>query len=404
MFQRVIHTIRDKRLQARVLAVVVVAVVFTLGLFVGNGRLRLTPGSQYSGQTGLPNSLDYKSVNEVYDALRQNYNGKLTESQLLDGLKHGLATATGDPYTEYFTASEANSFTSQLEGTIVGIGAQLELDSSGNIVVVAPIEGSPAAAAGVRAKDIIATIDGKSTSGLTANDAVTKIRGKKGTQVTLGIIRDKTEALTLKITRDTIQIPTATSKILDGNIGYLQVNQFSSDTYSLAQQAVTKFQQAGVKKIVLDLRDNPGGEVESAQNISSLWLKQGAIVMQEKRGSTVVDSYKSTGNNPLLGIPTVVLLNAGSASASEITALALKDNGAATLVGVTSYGKGVVQQVLPLSGGAELKVTVAKWYSPHDTNINKVGIKPDQVVKMTEDDYKNGTDPQLDAATAYLNK
>jgi carboxyl-terminal processing protease len=383
--------------------VLVLAAVFLLGIFIGSGRIHLGGAGQFKGQTGLPSNLDYASVNQVYQVLRQNYNGKLSESQILDGLKHGVATATGDPYTEYFSSKEAKAFNGELQGvSLTGVGAQLELDTAGNVVVVAPLEGSPATAAGLRAKDVITAINGQSTSGMSANDAVTKIRGPKGTKVTLGILRGGDQQLTFTITRDTINVPTATSKILDNNIGYIQVSQFSSGTFSLVQQAVGKFQQAGVKKLVLDLRDDPGGEVDTAKNIASLWLPDNALIMQEKRGTTVVDSYRATGTNPFKGMPTVVLVNAGSASASEITALALHDNKAATIIGVKSYGKGVVQQVIPFSDGSELKVTIANWYAPNGESINKKGISPDTTVQRTDDDYKAGNDPQLQAAQDLL--
>ncbi|HEY4161365.1 MAG TPA: S41 family peptidase, partial [Candidatus Saccharimonadales bacterium] len=195
----------------------------------------------------------------------------------------------------------------------------------------------------------------------------------------------------------------ATSKILDNNIGYIQVSQFSDDTYGLVQKAVSDFRSHGVKKIVLDLRDDPGGEVSSAQNIASLWLPAGNTVEQERRGSTVVDTVQTTGTDPFKGMPTVVLVNGGSASASEITALALRDNKAATIIGQQSYGKGVVQNVIPFSDGSELKVTIAKWYAPNGENINHKGITPNQVVKISDADAKAGTDTQLNAAVSYLN-
>lgn len=386
------------------LAVAVAAAIFTLGVFIGNGTIDLTVPGRQTSQTGLPKTLDFANINEVYTALRQNYNGKLTEQQVLDGMKHGLANSTGDPYTAFFTAKEAQQFTEQLQGTFTGIGAQLDQDSEGNIIVVAPIAGSPAEAAGVRAQDIIAAINSESTSGLTAQSAVTKIRGPKGTDVTLTLIRNKSQTIKLTIKRDDIMVPSVTSKILDGNIGYLQVSQFSDSTFTLAKEAVASFEKAGVTKIVLDLRDNPGGLVDAAVNISSLWLPKDATIMQEKRGGTVVDTLKATGTNPLAGKQTVVLLNGGSASASEITAAALHDNKAATIIGEKSYGKGVEQQIIPFNDGSQLKVTVADWNRPNGQNINKKGITPDQEVKMTEEDYKNKTDPQLDAATAYLNK
>jgi len=393
--------VRSKRVLNIAGLVTGVAAIFWLGVLAGNGTLQrlLSP---YNSETNLPKTIDYSSVNQLYSVIRQNYDGKLTQAQILDGLKHGLANAAGDPYTEYFTPAEAHTFNGELQGqSISGIGAQLDQDAQGNIIVMSPLAGQPAAKAGVQAKDIISTINGQSTAGMSVNDAVNKIRGKKGSKVTLVVVRGNRQ-LNFTITRNTIQVPTATSKILDGNIGYLQVGQFSDDTYSLVQQAVQSFQKAGVKRVVLDLRDNPGGEVESAQNIASLWLPYGATIENEKRGSDVVDSVQSTGTDPLKGMPTVVLVNAGSASASEITALALRDNKAATVMGEQSYGKGVVQSVIPFSDGSELKVTIAKWYAPNGENINHKGIKPDQVVKLSEDDIKAGNDTQLKAAEAYL--
>lgn len=382
--------------------VVILLVVFGTGVLVGQGRLRLISGGGMQDETGLPKTLDYSSINQLYDVLRQHYDGKLTETQILDGLKHGLASAPKDPYTQYFTATEAKTFNGELQGqSISGIGAELDQDANGNIVVMSPLPGQPADKAGVKAKDIIVTINGQSTAGMSANDAVNKIRGKKGSKVTLGIARG-TQPLTFTITRDTIQIPTATSKILDNNVGYIQVSQFSDDTYSLVQKAVSDFQDHDVKKLVLDLRDNPGGEVTSAQDISSLWLADGATVEQEKRGSTVLDTLQATGTNPFKGMPTVVLIDGGSASASEITTLALKDNHAAYVIGQQSYGKGVVQQILPFSDGSELKVTVAKWYGPSGENINHKGIKPDQTATISDADSKAGTDTQLNAALTYL--
>lgn len=383
-------------------AIVGVLVIFWLGILTGQGKLAAILPSRYKSETGLPKTIDYSSVNQLYNLLRQNYDGKLTSDQILAGLKHGLANAPGDPYTEYFTPSEAGAFNGELQGqSISGVGIELDQDKQGNIIVMTPLAGQPAAKAGVDAKDIVASINGQSTAGMSVGDAVDKIRGKKGTKVTLGIIRGS-QQLTFTITRDTIQVPTASSKILSGNIGYIQVSQFSDDTFNLVQNAVKSFQNAGVKKVVLDLRNNPGGEVNSAQNIASLWLPAGSTIEQEKRGSTVIDNLQATGQNPLQGMPTVVLVNGGSASASEITALALHDNKVATIMGEQSFGKGVVQSVIPLSDGSELKVTIAKWYAPNGENINHKGINPDQIVKLSDTDAAAGNDTQLAAAEAYL--
>lgn len=378
--------------------------LFALGMLVGSGRLALLNPLNRALTTSTTSKLDYMQLNEIYSTLKNNYNGTVTDAEVLDGLKHGLAKSVNDPYTEYMSAKEAQDFNGSLQGEFSGIGAKLELDTDKNVVIAAPLSGSPAEAAGLRAKDIILSIDGTSTFGISASDAVTKIRGQKGTQVKLGILRNKTDKLDFTITRDTIKIPSVVSKELDGGIGYLQVSQFSDNTDELVQTAAEGFKKDGITKIILDLRDNPGGEVTTAVNLSSEWLNPGDVIVQEKHGSTVTDTQYATSQNTLKGMKTVVLVNAGSASASEITALALRDHKAATIIGEQSYGKGVVQRLFTLNDGGSLKVTVAKWYSPNGSNIDHAGIKPDQVVTPTEDDYKNSNDVQLQAAQAFLSK
>jgi carboxyl-terminal processing protease len=396
-----LRTITSNITYKRVQLVLLAAAIFCSGVLVGQGNINIDRTARTSN-TGLSKTLDFSEVDDVYQALRENYDGTLTEQQVLDGLKHGLAQSTKDPYTVFFTAKEANDFNSELQGTITGIGAQLELDQDSNVVVVAPLAGSPAEAAGLRAKDVIITVDGKSTSGMSVNDAVLKIRGEKDTTVKLGIVRNKTESLNFTITRDTIHIPTAVSKVLEGNIGYLQVSQFSEDTNSLVTKAVADFKAKNVTKVILDLRDNPGGEVSTAVQLSSLWLKSGDLIVQQKRGNTVIDSQYANAINTLHGTKTVVLVNGGSASASEITALALRDSKETYIIGEKTYGKGVVQQLIPFTDGSSLKVTIAKWYSPNGTNVNNKGITPDKIVTPTEDDYKNNNDVQLKAAEAWL--
>lgn len=388
----------------RVSLIIAAAVFFIFGVLVGQGRIDLT-GQPYSDRSSLSAKIDYSQLNELYTTLRENFNGTLTDQQILDGLKHGMAASTDDAYTEFMTAKESEDFSGNLQGTISGIGAKLELDDDKNVVIAAPLAGSPAEAAGLRAKDIITKINGDSAHGLSVTEAVKKIRGEKSTKVQLTIVRNKTDQLDFTITRDTIKIPSVvTKKLGDDKIGYIQVSQFSDDTDELAQKAAESFKADGISKIILDLRDNPGGEVTTAVNLSSLWLEKGDLIVEQRRGKTVTDTQKATSVNTLKGMSTVVLLNAGSASASEITALALRDHDTAIIMGETSYGKGVVQQLFPFSDGSSLKVTVAKWYSPKGTNIDKKGVKPDTEVKMTEEAYKNGTDLQLDAATDYLQK
>ena len=376
--------------------------VFTLGTAVGDGRISFGRDRSAAVDNNLPEKLDYASVNKVYQALRDNYDGKLTEDQLTNGLKHGLATSTKDPYTVFFTPKEAKDFNSELNNTFSGIGAQLGQDKDGNLEVIAPIDGLPADKAGLKAHDIITSINGTTTSGMSVDDAVDKIRGPKGTEVKLQIVRDKRTPLEFKIVRDDIKIPSVKTKILNGNVGYLQITTFSDDTDTLVQKAVTQFKDANVKGIVVDVRSNPGGLLESSVATSSLWLNSGQTVLQEKRGDKVVKTYTATGGNSFNGIPTVALIDGGSASASEILTGALHDNKYAYVIGEKSYGKGVVQQLINFSDGSQLKVTVASWYRPNGQNINKKGITPDKTVKQTDADTAAGKDAQLQAAQDYL--
>lgn len=374
--------------------------IFGLGWGFGSGRI--TFKAHQGLQKDLPNSLDYSSVNEVYQALRDNFDGTLDTNKLTDGLKHGMVQAAGDPYTEYLNKDQYREFNEELTGSFTGIGAELGEDANGNVQIVAPIDGFPAAKAGLRPKDVIVQIDGQSTSGMSVSDAVSKIRGPKGTTVKLKVVRGGQE-LEFTIERDNISIPSVTSSVENG-VGYIKISRFSDDTSGLARQAAESFKSQGVKKVVLDLRSNPGGLLNSAVSVSSLWLPKGTTILTERRGGVVMSTQKADGNPILQGIPTVVLINEGSASASEITAGALKDNGAATLVGEKSYGKGSVQQIVQLRDGGVLKVTIARWYTPNGKNIDKEGIEPDKKVTITEDDAKNGRDPQKATALEVLNQ
>lgn len=385
------------------LQLAVVIIIFIFGIAVGNGWIsQHLPWGTQQVATGLPAKLNYSSVNQVYQALKANYDGQLTETQLLNGLKHGLADAPNDPYTEYFTPSEAAQFNDELNNAFSGIGAELSKDSDGYIQIISPINGAPAALAGIKAGDIITNINGTTTSGMNVDVAVNKIRGPAGTKVTLGVLRDSNQTLSFKITRQNITVPSVNTKILPGNIGYMQISTFGNDTTGLAQKAAETFKADNVKGIILDLRDDPGGLLDAAVHVSSLWLPPGQLILQEKRGSVVVQSYYALGGDDLHGIPTVILINGGSASASEITTGALHDNGDAYVLGQKSYGKGVVQQLVNFSDGSQLKVTIASWYRPDGKNINHLGITPDKTVVLTSSEAAADNDVQLKAAESYL--
>ncbi len=393
--------------------VLLLVLAFGLGDGIGTGKIHIgSQQSDYKPVANLPDNLDYKSVEDLYDSLRTNYDGKLTQQQVMDGLKKGLAESTSDPYTEYFTATKATQFIDQLNNSFSGIGAELGKDKDDNLIVVSPISGFPADKAGLKAQDIITTINGGSTTNMSIDEAVTKIRGEKDTKVTLQVVRGHAQTLPFTITRDTIKIDSVKSEVLDNNIGYVHISTFAEDTSGLMQKTAQEFKDKNVKGVILDLRGNPGGLLNAAVSVSGDWLPSGKMVLQEKRdGKIVVQTYTSTGPATLAGIPTVILLDEGSASASEITAGALHDNNAARIIGVKSYGKGVVQQTICIQGSRQadgncssdmLKVTVASWFRPNGQNINHLGIKPDQEVKLDEDALKAGTDNQKQAAIDYL--
>ncbi|MBP9812837.1 S41 family peptidase [Candidatus Saccharibacteria bacterium] len=375
--------------------------LFYFGILVGSGQVSLSfnRGSIQANQD-LPNRLNYDSVNEVYRTLKQKYDGKLDEEKLILGLKKGLVEAAGDPHTTFLDAEQAADLEESLNGSFSGIGAELGKDNE-YITVVAPIAGSPAEKAGLRPKDIIVTIDDKDAVGMPVDEAVNKIRGPEGTKVKLGVVRGQ-EKLTFDIVRETITIASVESKVLDGNIGYIKISRFADDTSKLTTEAANDFKSKNVSQVVLDVRSNPGGYLNSAVDVSCLWLKKGQTVLEEKRGGVVIKDYNCQQTGVLNGTKTVVLINEGSASASEITAGALKDNGAATIIGTKSYGKGSVQEMTNMPGGNILKVTVARWFTPNGKNIDKEGIMPDKNVELTDENIKNQQDPQLDEAIILL--
>ncbi len=386
----------------RLVGVALIVTVFVLGMAVGDGRININPRKQSVVANELSRRPDYNSVNEVYKSLRENFDGELTDEQVTNGLKHGLADSTNDPYTVYLTPEEAKEFEGQLNNSFSGIGAQLGQDKDKNLEVIAAIDGLPADKAGVKAKDIIASINGQSTSGMSVDEAVGKIRGPKGTKVKLGIVRDRSEQLNFDITREDIKLPSVKTKIIDGSIGYLQITTFSDDTIRLVNEAATDFKNKGVKAMIVDVRSNPGGLLDGAVSVSDLWLNQGQTILQEKRGGEVIKTYTAQNGGTFSGLPTVVLIDGGSASASEILAGALRDNNSAYLIGEKSYGKGVVQQLINFGNGSQLKVTVASWFRPNGQNINKKGIQPDKVIKISDEDAKADKDTQLQAAQDYL--
>lgn len=380
----------------------IVLIVFGLGIGIGSERIKLGPDGLYrkSIQKTDPGSLNYSGVEEVYADLKDGFDGQLDGAKLEDGLKEGLVKAAGDPYTEYMNAEEAKDFDSQLNGSFEGIGAELSKEKD-SIVIVAPIAGFPAEKAGLKPKDVIAEINGETAYDITTSEAVKKIRGPKGTTVKLKVVRDG-KVLDFEITRDQINIPSVKHEITSDNIGIITISRFGEDTVPLAQQAAIEMRDKKVKGVILDMRGNPGGLLEASVGVSSIWLPKDKLILEEKRDGKVVKTYTAKGDTILQGIPTVALIDEGSASASEITAGALRDNNAATLIGVKSFGKGSVQELRELKSGGILKVTIARWFTPNGRNIDKEGIEPDQKVELKDEDAAANRDPQKDAALVKL--
>lgn len=340
-------------------------------------------------------TIDLSSVQKTYQELIANYDGKLDTQKLIYGANRGLVEAAGDPHTAYMDPDETKEFDKSLSGQIGGgIGAEIGLRNN-KPTIIKPLENSPAQKAGIKAGEVIVKVNDEASSDWSVEKVVSKIRGEVGTSVKLTLLSGG-QTREVSVVRQNIVSPAVESEI-DGEIGILKVNRFGDDTVSLARKYASEFVEKGVKKVILDLRNNPGGTVGAAQGLLGIWLDN-QIAMTERRGSEIVKTLRTTGT-PILGnIKTVVLINGNSASASEITAGALREYGKATLVGQKSYGKGSVQIVLGLPGGSQMKVTEARWYTPKGKNIDKTGIEPDIKVDLSSDDVNNNVDPQMDKA------
>ena len=340
-------------------------------------------------------TIDLSSVQKTYQELIANYDGKLDTQKLIYGANRGLVEAAGDPHTAYMDPDETKEFDKSLSGQIGGgIGAEIGLRNN-KPTIIKPLENSPAQKAGIKAGEAIVKVNDEASSDWSVEKVVSKIRGEVGTSVKLTLLSGN-QTREVSVVRQNIVSPAVESEI-DGEIGILKVNRFGDDTVSLSRKYASEFVEKGVKKVILDLRNNPGGTVGAAQGLLGIWLDN-QIAMTERRGSEIVKTLRTTGT-PILGnMKTVVLINGNSASASEITAGALREYGKATLVGQKSYGKGSVQIVLGLPGGSQMKVTEARWYTPKGKNIDKTGIEPDVKVDLSSDDVNNNVDPQMDKA------
>jgi len=363
---------------------------FGIGFKIGEYK-----GSANSNYQNRIKDFDFNLFWQTWEELEQKFvdKTKINTGKMFYGAIKGMVASVGDPYTFFLTPEENKETKDDLSGKFTGIGAQLGLKNN-SIIIIAPLKDSPAIKAGVKAGDIIKAVDGESTDGWTLLQAVSKIRGEEGTQVVLTLNRDKEKEVKIKITREEIKVASVEYQLeKDINckenckqIGYIKINQFGENTNQEWNDAVDfinqNIKQEVINSIVLDLRDNPGGFLESSVYVASEFTQKDKLVVKQKSSEGNDKNYYSTRNGSLQKIPLVVLINGGSASASEILAGALRDYKVAKLVGVKTFGKGSVQEALDLRKGAGLHVTVAKWILPNGEWINGKGIKPDQEVEL----------------------
>lgn len=395
-----------------VIAVLLVVCSFGLGIVVGAAKSVSQAQSITSivfGNSAAPNA-DLSQLWLAWNTLNDRFvpttatSTRATDEEKVWGMIKGLTESYGDPYTVFFPPEEAKAFQESVSGNFEGVGMEIGV-RGGSIVVVAPLADSPAEHAGMRTGDKILAVDGKPTEGLSVDQAVKLIRGKGGTVVKLTIVRNgEKEPTEVSITRAVINVPAIKTEVRQDGIVVISFYSFSGLSAAQFRDAMRTFVQSGSKQMVIDLRGNPGGYLESAVDAASFFLPVGYAVVSEDSGNGNPTVHHSKGYN-IFGnrdLKLVVLIDGGSASASEILAGALRDHNKATLIGMKTFGKGSVQELIDLGGGASLKITIAKWLTPKGTSISEHGITPDLTVDRTLEDIKAGRDPQMDAALNWL--
>ena len=352
-------------------------------------------------------TIDFSLFWKVWEILKNRYVDKseLDARELFYGAIDGMLAATGDPYTTFFSPEENREFNEDISGTFEGIGAEMGMKDD-IITIVAPLEGMPAEKAGLLPGDKIVKIDGVASSSYSLDEAVKHIRGPKGTEVKLTIFREgEEETREVAVKRGIISVKSVRFEMKDNGIAYIRVNRFGEDTEDAFAAATNELLAKKATSLVIDLRSNPGGFLETAVAMGSLMLPSGKVVVMEEDGEGKRKELKARGGDTLSGLPTVVLINEGSASASEILAGALRDNrDNVRLVGKKSFGKGSVQELISVSKDTAVKITIARWLTPSGKQIHNVGISPDVEVGITADDRENKRDPQLDKALEEVKK
>lgn len=374
-------------------------ITLAIGIFLGSNwnNLYLQFSPYINPAQKVTSNIKWDDLNEVYSQISSNFDGSIDKTKLIEGAKKGLTAALDDPYTVYYDSKEAAEFKSDLKGEIKEAGVGIEMMKQGDYVVVTrTLPNNPARKAGVHAGDIIFAINGEEVWDKDTEIIASKLRGPSGEKVKLTVARDK-QKLDFELVREKINNVSADITYQD-KTAIISVYRFSEDTGTLVQSFTKDFKNRGINKVILDLRNNGGGYVTAARDLLSLWLDGDKILTQKSATIGQTITYAKRGEATLKDMKTIVLVNNATASASEIVAGALKDYKKATILGTKTYGKGVVQTMLELSGGSLLKITTAHWYTPEGQTINKTGISPDVEVERSYSDINSGKDPQLDKA------
>ncbi|HTK60566.1 MAG TPA: S41 family peptidase [Candidatus Baltobacteraceae bacterium] len=408
------QNVRARKAVGVYLALVFVVASFLWGYRLGAHETAKKPTGSASGTVEFVNAemdrsggvIDFQMYWDLWQLIKDRYAKQpVDERKMFYGALEGMVASLGDPHSVFMEPVATQEFAQELSGKFEGIGAEIG-EKKGSLVIIAPLPESPAEKAGLLAGDRIIGIDEVDTAGMTLDDAVSRIRGDKGTKVKLHVLRgDEQEPRVFEIVRDTIAVHsvkiTYAASPKGKKLAVIKISHFNEDTVGLFLDAVTQASARGVQGVILDLRNNPGGYLDAAVHVLGEWIP-GEIAVSERYSDGSKDDHVADGLGRLSALPTVVLVNGGSASASEIVSGALQDLDKAILIGEQTYGKGSVQDLIDLDDGSSVKLTIAEWLTPKGNNINTQGIAPDYVVERTEKDYEDDKDPQQDAAEAWF--
>lgn len=395
-----------QRIYKMIMLVLIVIIVTSLVTAFATYQYLINNGISYSKvNTTSLEGLEY-TLSQFRSELEKKYIGEINDEELIEGAVKGYVDALGDPYTTYYTKKEMKTIMEETNGNFVGIGVYMTKDLEKNaILIIKPIENSPAEKAGILPGDIITKVDDVEYTGDKLEEASNKIRGEEGTKVKLEIYRNG-ETKTFELTRTKVVVSHVTTKVLNNDIGYIAISDFEGECASEFETKYKQLEKQEIKKLIIDIRNNGGGIVDEALKIANMLVDKDSTLLITKDKSDKEEITKAT-EKPIINMPTVVLVNGYSASASEILAGALKDNGKATLVGTKTYGKGIIQELHQLSDGSGLKITVSEYYTPNHNAIHKIGITPDVEIDLSEDVKQQTTiqekdDNQLQKAIEIL--